>query len=344
MAKKVTMQSIADELLLSKSLVSKALSNQPGVSEDTRERVRLTAMKLGYPINSSILSVPSAKTGNIAVLLPREDLKDFEYWGKILHGIEKELSEKQLSMIVGGLDASLPTNEGMPSCIADRRVDGALILGLVPLGYILAIKASGIPIVLVDSQNYQLKLDHVFAENYIGGYEATRFLLEKKHRKIGFLGDVQYSASFTERFRGFTAAIQDYRADNRTEIEEFHLTASKRENFFPYSIRQLEEILEKGQRPTALFCGNDPVAFDVLQQLEKRGMASPIDISLIGFDNVQKCEWTTPKLTSVDACKETMGVRAVQLLLRRMENPDERSEHVRITTDIIERNSVLGLI
>lgn len=337
------MQTIADELGVSKSLVSKALSNQSGVSEKTKEQIRLTAIKLGYRINSSLQSVPSSKTGNVAAILPREDLQDFEYWGNIVKGIEGELSEKKYSVIVAGIDSSQPTSVGMPSSITDRKVDGALILGQVPLSYILAVQATGIPVVLVDTHHNQLKLDHVLAENFSGGYEATQYLLKKNHRKIGFVGDPSYASSFMQRFNGFNAALHDFNESASVQAEAVHLTATRDHPILPYSPQQLKEALQKPDRPTALVCGNDPVAFDVLQELSTLSIRCPDEISVIGFDNLQKCDWVSPALTSIDASKDLMGVRAAQMLIRRINNPELRSEHTMITTEVVERESVKAL-
>ncbi|MFC5406980.1 LacI family DNA-binding transcriptional regulator [Cohnella soli] len=342
---KVTMQSIADKLNISKSLVSKALSNQAGVSEETKERVRLEAIRSGYRFNSSIMNVPSSETGIIAVLLPREDLYDIEYWGRIIRCIEEELSKKSFSMILAGIDTMLSTSDGMPACITDRKVDGALILGFMPIAYIIAVQSTGIPAVLVDSLHYQSKLDHVLAENYCGGYDATRFLLDKGHRKIGFAGDISYALSFKERYRGYLDAIKDFGEQFPGEkIEQYPLTADRAGSRLPLSESEALQCFRQKEIPTALFCANDPVAFLVLQLMEKCGLNCPDDISLIGFDNVDKCEWVSPALTSVDARKDIMGQRAVQQLLRRMEEGERRPEHLMITTEIVERNSVASRV
>ncbi|WP_309119132.1 substrate-binding domain-containing protein [Paenibacillus sp.] len=342
--KKVTLQMIADQLQISKSLVSKALANQKGVNEETKEKVRLTAMNMGYMINSSALSISASRTGNVAVVVPRSDLKDFEYWGRILHGIEKALSEKSFSMILSGIDPNVATSEGLPSCVTDRKVDGALVLGAVPLAYILAIQVTGIPVVLVDVPHFvQMKLDHVLAENNLGGYDATKYLLDRNHRRIGFVGDVSYASSFAARHAGFLDAVKDFKTEREVEIEAVSFTDARGDSIIPYSLgdADIERIRETGL--TGLVCGNDPVAFEVMQSLERVGLSCPQDVSLIGFDNVQKCQWVTPALTSIDACKETMGTRSAEMLFRRMQQTDFRAEHVRITTEIIERESVRSL-
>ncbi|QGQ97766.1 LacI family transcriptional regulator [Paenibacillus psychroresistens] len=337
---KITMQAIANEMKLSKSLVSKALSNQAGVNEETKERIRLTAIRLGYRINSSIMSVSSSRTGNIAILIPKEDMEDFEYWGKVIRGIEKGLSEKSFSMILSAIDTSLTPSDGMPSCIQDRKVDGAIVLGFVPQSYIQVVQQMGLPVVMVDSSSTQLKFDHVLVENYLGSYEATRYLLDRNHTAIGFVGDIDYAASFAERYRGFAKCISDFNFEKHKKIKEYAYTQSRGSRSIPFNLLQLQSALSGPDKPSALVCANDPVAFEVMQLLTRLGLRCPEDISLIGFDNLQKCEWTTPALTSVDGGKDTMGSRAVLLMFRRMNESMTRSEHIMITTEIVERQSV----
>ena len=103
-----------------------------------------------------------------------------------------------------------------------------------------------------------------------------------------------------------------------------------------------EEVLNQEIRPTALVCANDPIAFSVLRLLNKLNLSCPDQISLVGFDNVGQCALLSPPITSIDPCKEQMGIRAVQLLLRRLEEPSQRQEQIRIVTDLVERSSVIA--
>lgn len=337
------MQSIADHLNISKALVSRALSNKPGVNEETREKIRLTAIKLGYQINSSIMTIPTSKTGMIALLIPREDIgKELQYWGRIIRKIEKELNKKSLSLVLAGIDSSIPVGKGTPSCITDRKVDGAFVLGRLSPSYVLEVSATSIPIVLVDYANhYQIKADHVLADNFEGGYNATRHLIDCGHREIGFVGDKNYAFSFNERYRGFTEAIKDFKLETRNEeIQSFDLTGKCEDDKLPLCMSQLDSVLSSDNRPSALVCANDENAFFVYEMLSRFGLICPDDISVIGFDNLEKCEWMKPGLTTIDTCKETIGKRAVDLLVRRMEEPELRAEYVFISTEIIERESI----
>ncbi|PRX74339.1 LacI family transcriptional regulator/LacI family purine nucleotide synthesis repressor [Cohnella sp. SGD-V74] len=338
--KKPTMQHIADKLGISKSLVSRALAGDAQVSDRTKEQVRLTAMELGYPINSSAAAVPSSRTGNVAVLMPRAHLRDAEFWGKVVGGTEEELHRSAFSLVLGCIATDEPVKSGLPSCITDRKVDGAIVMGRVPVGYIAEVLATGIPVVLADVMADGLKLDHVLADNYRGGYEAASLLLQKGHRKLLFAGDPGFSYSFAERKRGAERAVAQFEPQDGTEAPSLSFVDSAllEDQWLTLPGEEFAAAL-KGD-VTAVVCANDSIAFAALERLAELGLRCPQDVSVVGFDNVERCEWVTPSLTSVDAGKTTIGKRAVELLLRRMEHPEERPETLYIATEMVERNSV----
>lgn len=335
----ITMQMIADKLSISKSLVSKALSNRKGVREETRKLIRETAAQMGYRTNSSIMSVSSSKTGNIAVLIPRRDTHDIKYWGKVINGIEEELEKNSFSMIYSGIDVELSANRGIPSCIIDRKVDGVILLGYLPSGYILEIFNMDIPMVHIDPSFDVpgIKLNYVMADNYGGGYDAANYLIKKGHKKLGFVGDINYSISFKERYRGFNDAVENTEHEN---VVARYLIGETDSNT-PFNDNQVKKIINSNDFPDAFFCCNDPIALAVLDIAKGYNLLCPEDISIMGFDNISECELTEPKLTSVDACKTTLGRRAVDLVICKLKEPQRRPEYVFITTSIIERNSVL---
>lgn len=337
------MQHIADQLGISKSLVSRALANDAQVSDKTKEQVRLTAIELGYPINSSAAIVPSSRTGNVAVLMPRSHLKDAEFWGKVIGGAEEELHRSAFSLVLGGIATDESVKSSLPSCITDRRVDGAIIMGRVPAGYIAEVMTTGIPVVLADVMAGALKLDHVLADNFRGGCEAATFLLEQGHRKLLFAGDPGFSFSFAERKRGAERAVAQFEPPDGTVPSLIFVSSILLEgDKLTLPVEEFSAALEGGV--TAIVCANDTIAFSALERIAALGLRCPQDVSIVGFDNVERCEWIDPSLTSVDADKDTIGRRAVELLLRRMERPDARPETLYLATELVKRNSVAKII
>lgn len=345
--KKVTLQVIADRLNVSKALVSKALSNDPAVNEGTRETIWKTAEEMGYRFKQPRKSVPADKTGILAVLMPRAYLDDMEYWGKVIHGIEKELENHNFSMILSSIDISLEPNEGLPSSISDKKADGAIVMGHLPDSYMNYLKSIAFPFVMVDANILDASINHVLANNFLGAYHATMYLLQAGHNRLGFVGDEATSWSFHERSRGFEEAITSYNREavHKASFEIIEGVGVSGRGM--YVTKEFGETLKQqvtSERPvTALFCANDLTAFESLKLLGEWGVSCPDQISVIGFDDLTLTELMHPKLTTVRVPKADIGCRAAQMALRCIRQPGETAEHVLLSTQLIERASVRRL-
>ncbi|MBB3113709.1 DNA-binding LacI/PurR family transcriptional regulator [Paenibacillus phyllosphaerae] len=342
--KKVTLQMIADKLEVSKALVSKALSNDPAVNEGTRETIWRTAEEMGYRMKLSRKTVPASRTGNLAVLMPRAYLDDMEYWGKVLHGIEKELMEYSFSMILSTIDIALTPKEGLPSSIHERKVDGAIVMGHLPDSYINQLRDNDFPFMMVDANLLDPSVDHVLANNFLGAYQATMHLLEAGHTRIAYVGDEDTSWSFRERSRGFEEAIRTFNRSKGLQISGVKIegvgVSGNGMYVTPEFPQALKEHTTNEQPITALFCANDLTAFEALRFLGDIGVNCPEHISVIGFDDLTLTEIMQPRLTTVRVPKQEIGSRAADLILRRITDPEAVAEHVLLSTELVQRASV----
>lgn len=268
--------------------------------------------------------------------------------GKIISGIDKELADHGYSMILSGIDLLSPPHEGLPPSIKDEKVDGALVLGHVPQSYVMAIQSKRIPFVVVDSYVLDPTVDHVLANNFLGAYQATNYLLAAGHRHIGFVGDLETAWSFRERGRGYEEAIYVHNMDSADKATTHWIGGmgvSGEGNYkLPHFEDLLKEIVSGDSQVTGIFCGNDMLAFEVLRLLSQWNIKCPEDVSVIGFDDLSLTEFMNPKLTTVRVPKESIGARAVQSLFRRIETPDRHAEHVHISTELVHRLSVQKFI
>ncbi|QHW35089.1 LacI family transcriptional regulator [Paenibacillus rhizovicinus] len=343
---KVTLQSIADKLNVSKALVSKALSNDPAVNEVTREVIWKTAEEVGYRIKSAKKSGTPTGSGNLALLMPRAYLDDPEYWGKIIKGIDKELESQSYSLLLSGLDVAVRINEGMPSSITENKVEGAIVLGQLPDVYTDQLKKKKLPFVLVDPSAQDPDIDMVLANNYQGAYQAANLLLAEGHRRLAFVGDADTTWSFAERFRGFGDAVQAFNAKRGDAANAASLvvvegmgvsgTGMYTKPSFP---EELQRRLTGDQPVTAMFCANDLIAIDSLAHFAGWGLECPRDVSVVSFDNLSLAELKEPQLTTVNVPMEEIGVKAAQLILERIAEPGKLPELVMISTTLVQRNS-----
>lgn len=177
------------------------------------------------------------------------------------------------------------------------------------------------------------------ANNYYRTYEAVEYLINHGHRKLGFITSTQYSYNFRERFRGFTDCTDGYKdlGVTVTGITERH-----DDYYTPFSNAHFYKMLKYANRPTTLLCSNDLTTFLIYELLHEEEFKTPEDISAIGLDNVEKCEWVTLTLTSVNISKAQMGKRAVDLILKRIDDPERYIELLMIGTEIVKRKPVLS--
>ncbi|MCQ4086355.1 LacI family DNA-binding transcriptional regulator [Saccharibacillus sp. JS10] len=339
--KKITLQMIAEHVGVSKALVSKALANDPAVNNNTREAIWKTAQDMGYRFDKLRKSSLYAKTGNIAVLMPEAYLEDIEYWGKIIRGIDKELSTHDFSMLLSSVNVSVENKGELPSSITEAKVDGALLLGHIPESYMIVLEKKGLPFVLVDSNIQNVEHDHILANNYLGAYSAVQQLIEQGHQNLAFVGDVETAWSFRERERGFAEAIKDH--DDAYNIQITYVRGVGVSGKGNYITSEFEEKLRASiseKKVTAFFCANDMLAIESLRFLTEWGFRCPDDFSIVGFDNLSLSEYMIPKLSTVEVPKEDMGSRAVRSVLERIKNPESVTEQVLLATRFIERSSV----
>ncbi|MGN7359156.1 LacI family DNA-binding transcriptional regulator [Paenibacillus sp. SAF-054] len=347
MAKKITMQQIADHLGVSKFVVSKALSGKGGVNETTKERVIQAASQLGYftQKNAYMRTAKTERTApkaggkqSVIVLMPniRFQTKDSLYWGKIVEGISGALEEQSLGIVI-------ISEQSVDNFVNILNPDG--ILGLIGVGQIstpllLEVHRMGLPIVLVDMEDPLIPSDAIFVNNMDAMAKLTNYLIGTGHKRLQFIGNDRFSRSFRDRHIGF-----------KSTLDEHSLAAPVQEGWIP-PLQELEKgdiegevrgwvmrRLKARSMPTALVCANDSIAATVMRVLLELGVKVPADVSVTGFDNIEDSPAGGPRLTTVHVPKEAMGRRAVQKLLERIERPLEPMEKILIAGDIVYRDS-----
>ncbi|GGO06697.1 LacI family DNA-binding transcriptional regulator [Saccharibacillus kuerlensis] len=351
MAKKVTMQQIADQLGVSKFVVSKALSGKGGVSESTRERVIQAASQLGYFTQPhgygknrkqpSDPAVPSTRQ-SVLVLMPNVRFQTPEslYWGKILNGVTETLEENGLGVVI----------------ISEQRVDAVTgilnpdgFLGLIGIGQIstpllLEVHRIGLPMVLVDHEDPLVPSDTVFADNMDASIRLTNHLIGCGHRKLHFLGSTGFSRSFRDRWSGFRAAMEDHGLPVQDRLDPMNTLPTTEKAEFEPELRQWLLKHRKGRTfPTAFVCANDDMALVAARTLTDLGLRVPEDVSLVGFDHIDESGSSSPKLTTVHVPKEAMGRRAALRLLERVRDPKAPLEKILILSELVLRESVSEL-
>ncbi|NNU83765.1 LacI family DNA-binding transcriptional regulator [Geobacillus sp. BMUD] len=330
MKKRITMQDIADRLNISKNSVSQALRGKEGVSEETRELVKRVAKEMGYEYPASRAKSRGKPPKQIA-LIASDRTFSLKFFGEIYLSIEQEALSHGMRLHIQSVNEQQKQQLLLPSFIEEKVVDGIIVLSHISTEYIQQIVATGIPTVLVDHHHPNISADAVLTNNRFGAYVAVQHLLELNHTDIAFVGDVNYSPSYQERYEGYLLALKDYGV--KPNEEWMFCQAQEDETVIAGYIRELK------RQPTAWFCVNDGLGFFVSTSLQQYGLKVPDDVSVCSFDNGQLSQIATPKITTVDIDLKRYGKRAVELLLWRWDHPNEPFQEVLLSTKLIKRES-----
>ncbi len=333
MPKKVTMDSIALKLGISKNTVSLALRGMPGISETTRKTIENAAENMGYKYKSN---ARQQITRNLCLVIAKSTRDSIGFFSFIQLGIEDEAKKNNVNTIIHYYDEKDEIFE-IPNCVKDGMVSGIITLGRISRRTINSIITCALPVVMVDNYFDDLVMDCVLTDNQCGGYLAAEYLINGGHKNIGFLGDIYASVSFYDRYQGYLKALKEYGLDYNPG---YSVIDRKLDNLDSEEIVLIIEEMKTGAGiPTAFFCCNDAEALVILKVLLNMGISVPEEVSVMGFDDIETSRSVTPELSTMRVQKEMMGRRAVSKLLKKLDDPEEPIEKILLSANLIKRKS-----
>ena len=328
MNKTVTMSDIAKDMGISTVSVSKAISGKDGVSDELREKIVRRAEELGYQYSKSkVIQTSDSKT--IGVLVAEKFINDEAFYSKIYQYIVKVLTKAD-SYGMMEIIPSESVKKGIPPIVLQNdKVDGLILLGHLPVEYIMQIQEYHLPIVCLDFYDDHIKADSVISDNIYGACQITRYLINHGHTEIGFIGSYRQTSSIMDRYIGYYKAMLQADLPIRKEwiLEDRDADGKYIDIAFPDDM------------PTAFVCNCDDVAFIVIKKLKRMGYRIPEDISIVGFDNSIHAELCSPKITTFDVNVDSMVKNAADIILRKVDEPEYTVGRVIVTGNMVERKS-----
>ena len=310
MAKAVRLSDIAKRAGVSTVTVSKALSDQSGVSEKKREQIKDIAKKMGYVRTTGTKN--SKNTGNIGVLIPNHFLKEGHsfYWA-VYQQLVQKMTPLGYYTILEILHHEEEINLEMPKMIRDNKIDGLIMIGQIKEAYGQYVNQNvEVPIMLLDAYNDLNQLDAVISDGFYGMYAMTNYLIKQGHTQIGFLGTVLSTSSITDRYLGYMKSMMEH----GFEINKAWIIPD-RDLVCGNSIEiELPEIL-----PSAFVCNCDAKAYTLIKKLEERNLSVPEDISIVGFDNYLYPTVTYREITTYEVNMERMAETCVNTLINKIQ-------------------------
>ncbi|KAA8786154.1 LacI family transcriptional regulator [Paenibacillus sp. 4624] len=342
---KVTIQDIADALGISRNTASKALNDSGNIPEETRNRVIRKAIELKYKQFAYVESeqILSKTPGNIALLT--ENLPNTSHFGSLLiSGLEKRISAEGYNLsihIVREVDQDGLT---LPNNFDVSKVDGIICIELFNLEYTRLITELGIPTIFIDcAANIcypDFHADLLLMENEHSIYQLTKKLIDSGCKSIGFAGDYNHCKSFNERWIGYHRAM----LESGLQVDLSHCITDDDKLFFSKPGWMKERVSALETFPSAYVCANDFIAVELIRAFKSREVTVPQDIVVCGFDNAPESRIIEPPLTTVHIYSNEMGIKAAEMLLSRIDNPEQPYQISHIVTTPIMRESTPGIL
>jgi len=221
--------------------------------------------------------------------------------------------------------------------ITSSRVDGAIVLGRMNEDFLNFLKSNIKNLVYAGLNKIGRDLDEVICDAYEATCSAVEHLISLGHKRIGYIGAIPSQAKNNvineHRFTAFKDTLDKYGIPlNNHHIKNIILSSKE-------GYDGMCEIIEAGDLPTAVFCGNDIVAIGAMKAAHKSGIRIPKDISFVGLDNIEVAEYVRPALTTIHVPKEDLGRFAVKLLVDRINNGHEVNALLKLPFTLIVRES-----
>ncbi len=322
--KKVSMQDIATELGISKMTVSKCFKNSEDISEETKQIILRKADEMGYEYKRRIKY-------RIAVLFSEVYFEPNE---KFYNGLYKRLQEQEWenSMKFSLFYVSREDEKNHVINAGVEEYDGIMLLGQFSRKYVLFLMETGRPVLCLDFRFRGVEADSVVSDSFQASYNLTSYLIEMGHRRIAFVGNLNYTNSVNDRYLGYYKALLEEGIDLSVQCR--------------LDDRGEQGILERFQlpedMPSAFVCNNDHAAYILIKQLKSAGYKVPEKVSVVGFDDVLYSEISDPPVTTVHVNRRFMAEQAVLLMKRRFQQPKARPRTITIDCSIQYRESVAG--
>jgi len=338
MTKKTTIKDIADKLEVSPSSVSRALTNEPGVSDDLRKRVFDAASRLNYIPNSSAKSLKTSRSKTVGLIV--SDIRN-PFFLDFMSGVERVLFPREYKFIVCNTGEDRKKEEIYIKWLIGQGVEGILSSPYQDgsnennaLLYRRAMK-NNIPVVFYDRLLKEIKvIDSVTLDNRQAIMNGVMYLRECGHERIGICLHRRGIYTIEERYAGFLKAceilrievIEDWIIDDATDPVE----ASKR----------LKMILGRAHRPTALISTNQYINELLLRVARELKLSVPGELSLMGFDDLSLNDLVDPPITTIRQPVSDMGKIAATLLMGRIDGDSVDRSTVVLKAELLKRASV----
>jgi LacI family transcriptional regulator len=322
-----TIALIAEEVGVSITTVSKVLNGHADVAASTRERVEASLRRHQYQRRTT-----RRAAGHIDLVFHELD----SVWAmEILRGVSAVAEPDGTPVVVSHLDGRHRPDRGRIDRLMSRRPLGVLmVLCALAEAQRIQLDRRGIPLVIVDTDSAtSARVPTVGANNWNGGLLATRHLLDLGHRRIAVVSGPRDVLCSQARVAGYRFAHESMDLPVDPDLVRYgDFTAEA-------GLVHGARLLDRPDRPSAIFAGSDMQAMGVLRAAARLGLDVPRDLSIIGYDDLPTAAWTGPALTTVNQPLREMAAAATRMLLDLARGVPVQASRIDFVTSLVLRET-----
>lgn len=327
--KKPTLLEVAKRSGVSQATVSRVLNGNSAVDDRTRRRVESAVRELKYSKRRPPRDGRTVELTTVGLIVP--DLSN-PFFPTLIKGIENVSKMYDVGLVLCDSENSVDLETRLLQTLLGRRIDGLLFVPVSDRNpYVTELIDRSFPMVFVDRQFNDPRINSLTAANEHGAYQAIQYLVSLGHRKILYIGGQPDLTTERDRLLGYRQALEEsgIAFSGERVIRGNYAWADAK--------TATAGAIAKGVEFTAIFSANDVMAFGAIQALEGKGIRVPEDVSVLGFDDIPFSGLLN--LTTVSQHPYDMGMGAMTMLIHLLQNRLEPPNSRTIMPSLIIRKS-----
>ena len=329
-----TMKDIARLAQVSTSTVSHVINGSRFVSEEIREKVLRVVAELNYRPSAVARSLKVKETNTLGLLVTATNNP---FFAEVMAGVEQYCQQHHYNLIIATSGGDAKRLQQNLQTLLHKQVDGLLLMCGDSRFNADAELAVSVPLVVMDWWFTELNAGKILENSELGGYLATKALLNAGHRQIGIITGSLKKSVAENRLKGYQKALAEAQIPLNTDwIIESHFD-------FAGGVSGMQKLLAAPSRPSTVFCCSDTIAVGAYQVIQQQGLRIPQDISVIGYDDIELARYLFPPLSTISQPKAELGKLAVELLLQRIKNPNESNQTLTLNPTLKLRGSIRNI-
>jgi LacI family transcriptional regulator len=332
-----TIHDIAKELNITASTVSRALNDNPRISEATKKAVLKVAKRLNYQPNHIAAALRNGRSNIIGIIVPTADRS---FFGSVIRGIEEVAKNAHYNVMICQSHDDYESEVSTVEALLNARVDGIIVSfakNTENFDHFRKVYDKGIPLVLFDRSFQGLDVSRVVIDDYLGAYQATEHLIQQGCRRIAHFTSLKKISIYKERLRGYREALEAYSIPYRNELVL--------ESYLQYEDGRvgLDQLLQLKELPDAIFSASAYSAVAALSACKEKGITVPEQIAIVGFANEDFTSFCDPPMSTVDQQSMQIGNAAAEIFLEQISVGRQRfvPKRIVLTPELIVRRSSL---